>query len=265
MSRSPVGEPMPDAGDNIVDFGPDWQKHCPNAYRVALFRRNWRTSACGRYMFSSETSVAKRWDALIPNFKVAKPVAEQAVPTGAVPKAYRIPKSGGNDSPPSRPAMTIQEKFLALAKVLPDRKPTVASVVKNISWPVAGSGGPANPINSCQPEPKVARASMNARNVGRPNRNAGPEPRQCVACGAVEDHPVHRCRLWQGYTVNQRRLVLRQFNRCENCLKANHLNGKPCYGGECPHCPGGQMHNSWLCPVMEATMQRQRHRHGPTQ
>lgn len=86
---------MPAAGEGIFDFGPDWEKNCPNAYQVALFRRNWRTLACGRYMFSSETRMAQRWGALVPSYQAAKPVATPDEPTGAIPKAYRIPKAKG--------------------------------------------------------------------------------------------------------------------------------------------------------------------------
>lgn len=88
----------------------------------------------------------------------------------------------------------------------------------------------------------------------------GAAPRVCIGCGAVEDHPVQRCKTWRNYTLKQRQLVVRHHDRCPNCFRPSHP--APCWAGTCPHCPGKQEHNSWLCAAMEKVMQQQKERPG---
>lgn len=272
--------------ESVIDFGPNWTIHAPPSYRNALTADGWTTSECGRYMFRPYIRVAKHWftgavvksdaaDAVALTKKVG--TATACRPTGTVPKKYRIPKRQGDE---------MSEGDVSPPQI----RAVMASVVHNVSWQTGGNSGGRNGRTAGEkkelpgvrpPNPFATRRSMSNGSVSRQatsaktavvTRPGGQKPpprastktplapRTCFACGAVENHPIQYCREWRGYTLKQRQLVVRHHNRCPNCLKAQHP--PPCWGGSCPHCPGRLEHNSWLCPVMEQTMQKQKQRPG---
>lgn len=235
--------------------------------REVLFAAGWLEHPSGRFMYPPYPAGDENQPAVSYFKRTDQTVNEQIERQLAVasPSVQPLGECSGNVNTTKKPTGAAPKQAAA-------RKPTVASVVRNVSWPVgnnmASSSASPDPVSPCgwtiakyrqrsKPPGRTAATKAPrspARSPPRVLSNMPQRPlgRACFACGLIESHPIQHCPSWRRWTLQQRWTAVRQENRCQNCLKRQHP--PPCWGGYCPHCPGRQEHNSWLCATMEKIM-----------
>lgn len=98
----------------------------------------------------------------------------------------------------------------------------------------------------------------NKQNITRTiyNKQAPPEYMQCKLCDSI--HPLHKCEVFKGMSLNGRKDYVIANNLCYRCMRKEHGSSE-CNSMHkcepCRRCPSRKFHNSLLCPTKEAEVQ----------
>lgn len=141
------------------------------------------------------------------------------------------------NSTSARPTLRDMEEFI-------ERRARSGQAALNASRATT-SGGPRG-----RPAPNHRAATTTGTSSAPPQRTTA----LCRLCRLP--HALYRCQEFLSQRVNRRRELTIQWNLCVNCFRAGHQAAQ-CQAGECRRCPG-QKHNSVLCPVAEAELNRTR-------